>query len=81
MQDITSFGGYSISTLREKRRDGIRGIAYCPICDQAGESQDRGNGGEQALMISIGKVRIHMHLVHRVKNSAAVLDRTGTNAG
>jgi len=73
MSDITSFGGYTISTLREKRRDGVRGIAYCPICDKAEESHDHGNDGQQAITVSIGKIRIHMHLAHRVKNDPAVL--------
>ena len=69
MADIGSFGGYNISTLSEKRRDGIRGIAYCPICDKAEESQEQGNDAGDAVIVSIGKVRIHMRLVHRVKDS------------
>ena len=81
MADINSFGDYTISTLREKRRDGTRGIAFCPICDQAEESHDHGNNEEQAVTISIGKVRIHMQLTHRVKNNAAILHPAGSNAG
>ena len=69
MTDIGSFGGYTISTLSEKQRDGIHGIAYCPICDKAEESHDQGNGERGAVTISIGKVRIHMRLVHRVKEN------------
>ena len=68
MTDMTSPGGYTVSTLREKRRDGIRVIAFCPICDKAEEFHDHGNNEEQALTISIGKIRIHMHLIHRVEN-------------
>jgi hypothetical protein len=79
MTVINSFGAYTISTLREKRRDGIRGIAYCPICDQAEESQAHGDNEQQAVTISIGKVRIHMQLIHRVKNGTAILHRDETD--
>ena len=75
-----SFGDYIISTLSEKQRDGIHGIAYCPICDKAEESHDRGNDERGAITISIGKVRIHMRLTHRIKDAAAGLHRTGTKA-
>jgi len=81
MPDIRSFGGYRISTLREKRRDGVRGIAYCPICDKAEESHDSGNDAQQAITVSIGKIRIHMRLRHRVKNDTAVLRPAETDAG
>ena len=80
MADINSFGGYTIPTLQEKRCDGINGIAYCPICDKAEESHDDGNHQEQAVTISIGKVRIHMRLVHRVKNVSAILPHAQTDA-
>ena len=79
MTDMNSFGGYNISTLRENRRDGTLGIAYCPICDRAEESHDQGAAGEQAIIISIGKVRIHMHLVHRVQHVAAASGSAGTD--
>jgi len=79
MPDIRSFGGYTISTLREQRRDGVRGIAYCPICDKAEESHDHGNDAKQAITVSIGKIRIHMRLKHRVKNDTAVLCDIETN--
>jgi len=69
MADSTLFGRYTISTLCEKRRYGIRGIAYCPICDKAEESDDHDNSEKHAITISLGKVRIHMRLVHRVKDN------------
>ena len=81
MTDMNSFGGYTIPTLQEKRQDGINGIAYCPICDKAEESHDHGNREEQAVTISIGKVRIHMRLAHRVKDNSALLPCAQTNAG
>ena len=81
MADINSFGRYTISTLCDKQRDGIHGIAYCPICDKAEKSHDLGKGEKHAITISIGKVRIHMRLIHRVKDGPAVLRRTGTNVG
>jgi hypothetical protein len=71
MADKVSFGRYTISTLSEKRRHEIRGIAYCPICDKAEESHDDGIGEKHAITISIGKVRMHMRLVHRVKDDTA----------
>ncbi len=69
MADSTSFGRYTISTLCEKRRYGIRGIAYCPICDRAEESDYPDNSALQAITISLGKVRIHMRLIHRIKDN------------
>lgn len=72
MTDMTSPGGYTVSTLCEKRRDGIRAIAFCPICDKAEEFDDHGNNQEQALTVSIGKIRIHMHLIHRVNNAGGL---------
>jgi len=81
MSDINSFGRYTISTLCEKQRDEIHGIAYCPICDKAEKSHDSGKGEEHAITISIGKVRLHLRLIHRVKDGAAVLHRTGTSIG
>ena len=71
MADKTSFGRYQISTLAEKRRYGIRGIAFCPICDKAEEATDEGRGEKHAITVSIGRVRIHMRLVHRVKEDPA----------
>lgn len=80
MADMNSLGGYRISTLQEKRHDGTRGIAFCPICDKAEESEDPGDAGKRAIAISIGKVRIHMRLAHRVKSEAAASGSTRTNA-
>ena len=72
MNDMTSPGGYTVSTLCEKRRDGIRAIAFCPICDKAEEFHDHRNDEKQALIISIGKIRIHMRLIHRVNNAGGL---------
>jgi len=69
MTDITTIGGYAISTLLDKKRDGIYGIAFCPICDKAEESHDQGKGQTHAVTVSIAKVRKHMRLDHRVKES------------
>ncbi|MFZ0826124.1 MAG: hypothetical protein WAO02_01745 [Verrucomicrobiia bacterium] len=79
MADINSFGGCTISTLREKRRDGIHGIAYCPICDHTGESPGHGNGGKHAVTISLGKVRMHMRLKHHVNNGTVAVSQSGTH--
>ena len=81
MADINSFGRYTISTLCDKQRDGIHGIAYCPICDKAEKSHDLGKGEKHAITISIGKVRIHMRLMHCVKDGTAGLHGIGTSAG
>jgi hypothetical protein len=81
MSDINPFGRYAMSALCEKQRDGIHGIAYCPICDKAGKSYDPGKGEKPAIIISIGKVRIPMRLIHRVIDGPAVSRRTGTRAG
>jgi hypothetical protein len=69
MTDIASFGGYMISTLLDKRRGGIYSIAFCPICDAAEESHDQGNGQKHAITDSIVKVRDHMRLRHRIKDT------------
>ncbi|MGO8837528.1 MAG: hypothetical protein ACLQAH_11815 [Limisphaerales bacterium] len=73
MTDNNESSDYTISTLHEKRPDGIRGIAYCPICDKAEESHDYSDDEKQAITISIGKVRLHMRLIHRVKSDSANL--------
>lgn len=64
--DLTSFGGYTISTSADKQKGGIYGVAYCPICQQREESHDHGHGEQWAINISLGKVRTHMRLIHNV---------------
>jgi len=73
MADNNESRDYTISTLHEKRPDGIRGIAYCPICDKAEEIHDYSDDEKRAIIISIGKVRLHMQLIHRVKSGGANL--------
>jgi hypothetical protein len=68
--DLTSFGGFTIATSSDTEQDGIYGIAYCPICKQREESHDQGHGEQYAVNISLGKVRTHMRLVHKVKDEA-----------
>ena len=63
--DLKSFGGYTIFTSAETQKDGIYGIAYCPICGRKEESHDHGHGEQHAINISVGKVRTHMKLVHK----------------
>jgi len=70
--DMTSSDRYTVSTLCEKGRNGIRATAFCPICDKAEESHDHRNDEKQALIISIGKIRIHMRLIHRVNNAGGL---------
>jgi hypothetical protein len=75
MPGIITIGRYTISTLLDKRSDGIYGIAFCPICDKAEESHDQGKGQDHAVTISIAKVRSHLHLKHRVKNGRSTENR------
>lgn len=67
MNHLPASRGYTIPTLLDKKRDGIYGIAYCPICDRAEESHDQGNGGGFAVARSVDKVRKHMRTKHRFK--------------
>ena len=67
MTDITLFSGHTIPTLLDRRRDGIYGIAFCPICDQSVETCEQGNGQKHAMTISIAKVHKHMRTRHRIK--------------
>jgi hypothetical protein len=63
-----SFAGYTISTSFESDMDGVYGIAYCPICGDREESQhDHGCEEQQAINVSVGKIRTHMTLVHKLK--------------
>jgi hypothetical protein len=68
--DLTQFGGYTISTSSESGKDGTYGIAYCPICGDRQESHDHGYRTEHAITVSLGKVRTHMKLVHKVKDES-----------
>ena len=65
--DIALFGRYTISTLLDKKRDGIYNVTFCPICDRAEEAHDQGKGQEHAVTASIVKVRRHMRLEHRIE--------------
>ena len=68
--DLTQFAGYTISTSSDSGKDGTYGIAFCPICDDRQESHDHGHGAEHAILVSLGKVRTHMRLAHKVKDEA-----------
>jgi hypothetical protein len=68
--DLAKFAGYTISTSADSDKDGIYGIAYCPICGSSEESHDHGHGEQHAILVSLGKVRTHMKLVHKVKDEA-----------
>jgi hypothetical protein len=64
-----SFAGYTISTSFESDMDGVYGIAYCPICGDREESSQHDHGCDEQLAIneSVGKIRTHMTLVHKLK--------------
>lgn len=65
-----SFAGYTISTSFEYDMDGVYGIAYCPICGEREESQhDHECEEQQAINVSVGRIRTHMTTVHKLKDT------------
>lgn len=75
MSGIKSPKDYKISILLERRPDGTYSIAFCPICDQAAESRDEGKGKDEAVTVSISKIRQHMRLRHRIQDGGSTKDR------
>jgi hypothetical protein len=73
MTDIVSIGGHTISTLLDKRADGIYGVAFCPICDKDEETRDQGNG-QRAVAASIVKIRNHIRSRHRIQDGGFLQD-------
>ena len=70
MKPKPSFAGYTISTSCESDMDGIYGIAYCPICGAQESSQHDHDSDEQhAINESVGRIRTHMTLVHKLKDN------------
>jgi hypothetical protein len=72
MDGISSFGGYTIPVYIDRKKDGIYGIAICPICHEAEESPDEGQGEKYAAGASIVKIRNHMRLKHGIKDRHAL---------
>jgi hypothetical protein len=66
-----SFAGYTISTSCWSDMDGVYGIAYCPICDACEESSqyDHDCDKRHAINESVGRIRTHMALVHKLKDN------------
>jgi hypothetical protein len=69
MSDLTSFGGYTITTSADFEKDGIYGLAFCPICGREEQSHDHGHGEKYAVGISVGKVRTHMTRSHGIEEA------------
>ena len=68
--DLTSFGIYKISASASQEKDGIYGIAHCPICMQREEVHDDVRGEQSTIDWALNKVRAHMRIVHGVKDKS-----------
>ena len=69
MPTENSIGSYKISFLLDRKPGGISVVAFCPICDRAEESREKGQGQQEAVAGSIAKVRQHMRVRHRIREN------------
>ena len=60
--------GHEISVSIERTKEGVYAVAYCPICGHQEESHDHGYGAAHATLITLGKIRTHMTITHKLKS-------------
>ena len=62
--------GYEISVSIERTKEGVYAVASCPFpsCGHIDESHDHGLGAAHATRITLGKIRTHMIMTHKVKS-------------
>ena len=59
--------GYEIIVSIERTKDGVYAVADCPLCEHHDESHDHGIGAAHATRITLGKIRTHLIMTHKVK--------------
>ena len=65
--NIYNFLGVAFAVYLEHENDGIYAVAECPICDEwSEESHDHGFGKNHALHITLGKMKTHVRLTHKL---------------
>lgn len=73
--EITKFGAFTINTSVDRTKEGIYGIAFCPICGRKEESHDHAYGESHALIISASKIRTHMQMAHGMKEEPVKIEQ------